>query len=655
MNCRPIRWLRHLNHKDWVLLSLALFFGLTLSMRAVADPLNDVNSGTLLLDLGDTAGALPGPRLSTDVTMEVAGMVAHVTVVQRFSNNAGEFAEGIYLFPLPEDAAVNAMQMRIGKRVIEGEIQEKKRAQQTYAQAASEGKRASLLSQERPNLFKSRVANLAPGEEIAVRISYVQPLVYQSGQFRLRFPMAVTPRFDPLASGVSEQHTTNAINPTTLNIHLKPGFELSRLSSLYHDVTVDQHGGNYEVALTDEVVAAQRDFELVWEPTLKSAPQAALFGETVENESFGLLMVMPPQDEYVHPLPRELILVVDSSGSMFGESMTQAKASLEMALGSLTNADRVNVIDFDNEATALFETPQTADPQSIGLALNFIDGLKADGGTEIGKALTLALAGEPTQGYLRQVVFITDGSVANETELFAMIESQLGESRLFTVGIGPAPNSYFMRKAAQFGRGSYTFIGNTDQVTEQMDLLLGRLEHPALNDLCLFWPGLAESYPSRLPDLYLGEPLMVNVKLSELKGDAEVCGNTPLNSWNEHLDLKKAQSGQGIATLWARSRVASLMDELALGGDPDSIKQDVLTVALDHQLVTRYTSFVAVDKTPVRPQQMSLASSQMAPLASSELALSLPVGGTGAPARIVFGLMLLLIAATMITRLRNDS
>ena len=490
MNRRPKHWLRHLNHKDWVLLLVALFFGLTISARAVADPPTEFNSGTLLLDLGDTAGALPGPRLSTDVSMEIAGMVAHVTVIQRFSNNAGEFAEGIYLFPLPEDAAVNAMQMRIGERVIEGEIQEKVRAQQTYAQAASEGKQASLLSQERPNLFKSRVANLAPGEEIEVQIAYVQPLIYQSGQFSLRFPMAVTPRFDPLATVVPEQSTLNAINPTTINIHLMPGFELSRLNSLYHDVTVDQRGPNYQISLTEEVVAAQRDFELVWEPTLKAAPQVALFGETSDEESFGLLMVMPPHTKSVQPLPRELILVVDSSGSMFGESMAQAKASLEMALGSLTDVDRVNVIDFDNEARALFESPQIADPQTIGQALAFVDDLEADGGTEIGKALNVALANQPDQGYLRQVVFITDGSVANETALFAMIESQLGDSRLFTVGIGPAPNSYFMRKAAQFGRGSYTFIGNTHQVTERMDLLLSRLGTPGIERPM---PVLAES------------------------------------------------------------------------------------------------------------------------------------------------------------------
>ncbi len=655
MNCRPGRWLRLLNHKDWVLLSVALYFVLALGVRAAADPLPEWSGGTLLLNTGDPAGPLPGPQLSTDVVMDIAGMVAHVTVVQHFRNDSAEFAEGTYMFPLPEDAAVNAMQMRIGQRIIVGEVQEKVHAQQTYNQAVSEGKKASLLQQQRPNLFTSKVANLAPGEEIRIEIAYVQPLIYQSGQFRLRFPMAITPRFDPGAKTLTDTLTGNAVNPTTIEVNLTPGFELSRLSSLYHDVSIDQRGSVYHITLGDQVVAAQRDFELVWEPTLTSAPQLALFGETRGQEDFALLMIMPPQQKYAHQLPRELILVVDSSGSMFGESMDQAKASLEMALGTLTDSDRINVIDFDDDARALFSQPRSAEPAVIGQALSFIEGLEADGGTEIGKALALALPDQPADGYLRQVVFITDGSVANETELFAMIEQRLGNSRLFTVGIGAAPNSYFMRKAAQFGRGSYTFIGSTEQVAERMDELLSRLEHPALNDLCIYWPGFADSFPRRLPDLYLGEPLVINAKVAELKGPAEVCGSTAVDSWNSHLDLKSAKPGQGIATLWARSRVASLMDDLALGADPEQVEKDVLEVALDHQLVTRYTSFVAVDKTPTRPPHMALNSSQMAPLASSAMALSMPAGGTSGPGRIAFGLMALMIGWVMAQRLRTDS
>ncbi|MEM7705243.1 MAG: VIT domain-containing protein [Pseudomonadota bacterium] len=659
MNSRPWRWLRRLTHKDWVLLCLALGFGLALSLRAAADPIGDpfgeVSSGSLMLTTGEPGEMVPGPQLSTDVTMEISGMVAEVTVVQRFRNNSGQFAEAVYLFPLPDDAAVNAMQMRIGDRLIVGEIQEKAQAQATYREAVQSGRRASLLDQNRPNLFTSRVANLGPGEEIEVEIAYVQPLEWNAGQFRLRFPMAVTPRFDPRAPGSEVTPVRPEVNPTTLQIHLMPGFELSRLQSLYHDVEIEQRGSSYRLGLSELAVAADRDFELVWEPLLKAGPQTALFSEHHDGEDYALLMIMPPQPEYLHQQPRELIFVLDSSGSMFGDSMAQAKASIEMALGTLTDSDRLNVIDFDSEARQLFPRSVAATTANIGRALAFVDALEADGGTDIGAALHLALENQPDPGVLRQVVFITDGSVANERELFSLIEQKLGDSRLFTVGIGSAPNSYFMRKAAQFGRGSYSFIGSAEQVAENMDRLLSRLEYPALNNLCLDWPGFAETYPTRLPDLYLGEPLMVHVRSEQLKGAAEVCGDTSLASWNAHLDLKKAQPGRGIATLWARSRVAALMDDLALGGDPATIRDAVLKTALSHRLVTRYTSFVAVDKTPVRPAEMPLATSRMAPLPSAALNLTMPAGGTGATGRLVFGLMLLLIGATVVQRLRHDA
>ncbi len=659
MNARPWRWLRRLTHKDWVLLSLAVVFGLALSLRAIADPLDtsfdDVTGGTLMLATGEPGTMVPGPQLSTDVTMDISGMVAEVTVLQRFRNDSGQFAEAIYLFPLPDDAAVNAMQMRVGDRLIVGEIQEKKQAQATYREAVQAGKRASLLNQNRPNLFTSRVANLGPGEEIEVEIAYVQPLEWNAGQFRLRFPMAVTPRFDPHGSTAEVAPARQEANPTTLQLRLSPGFELSRLQSLYHDVEIEQRGSDYWLTLSELAVAAERDFELVWEPQLKAGPQTALFRERHDDEDYALLMIMPPQPEYLHQQPRELIFVLDSSGSMFGDSMAQAKASIEMALGTLTDSDRLNVIDFDSEARQLFPNPAAATAENVGRALKFVDALEADGGTDIGAALRLALDSQPASGFLRQVVFITDGSVANERELFSLIEQKLGASRLFTVGIGPAPNSYFMRKAAQFGRGSYTFVGSAEQVAESMDRLLSRLEYPALNNLCLDWPGFAETYPTRLPDLYLGEPLMVQVRSDELKGDAEVCGDTSLASWNAHLDLKSAQPGRGIATLWARSRVADLMDQLALGGDPATIREAVLETALSHKLVTRYTSFVAVDHTPVRPAEMPLASSRMAPLPSTALNLTMPAGGTGAAGRLIFGLMLLLIGATMVQRLRHDT
>ncbi|MEM9533438.1 MAG: marine proteobacterial sortase target protein [Pseudomonadota bacterium] len=666
------RWLNKLNHRDWVLIGLALYFGLALAARAAADPLDEVSTGSLFLDLRSGA-SVSGLRLSTDVVVDIYGMVATVNVSQRFSNESAEFAEGTYVFPLPDEAAVNALTMRIGDRLIEGEVQEKKRAADTYREAARSGRRASLLSQDRPNLFTSKVANLGPGETIQVEITYVQPLTYRSGLYRLRYPMAILPRFDPRETpaidppapepksaetlpaaleAIPQAFQEAVVNPTTIRVNLDPGFALSRLKSVNHDVSIKEHASHYEVHLTDEVVASAADFELIWEPALNKGPQAALFVEATDQGDYGLLMVLPPQADHEHGQPRELVLVVDSSGSMFGASLTQAQQSIEMALGSLTDQDRFNVIDFDSEARALFAEARPATLAHVGQALDFVAGLEADGGTEIRAALDLALTGQAPAGYLRQVVFITDGSVANETELFAQIEADLGASRLFTVGIGPTPNSYFMRKAAHFGRGSYTYVSATDQVAERMDELLTRLEYPALKEVCVDWPSSAEAYPARLPDLYQGEPLVIHAQLDELSGLAEVCGMTALASWNQHLDLAGGRPGVGLATLWARKKVESLMDELALGGDADQIREDVLKLGLDHQLVTRYTSFVAVDRSPVRPADLPLSSTRMAAMAP--LNLTMPATATGALGRITLGLMVLLLGVIVTRLLRSD-
>ncbi len=656
---------RRLHYKDRVLLGILAYFTLALGLRAAyAQGLDAVTAGSFFLERPGVEEPLAAARLETKVRMRVSGMVAEVEVNQNFVNESGEFAEGIYAFPLPEDAAVNRLRMRIGSRLIEGEIREKRAAAEVYREARAAGKRASLLTQERPNLFTSRVANLPPGETIEVQISYVQELSYRDGGFSLRFPMALAPRYEP---GAPEREaiqrtltdepvsrpvyaTAPGTNRVELQIQLDAGFELTRLESLYHDVSVAESNGRYAIELAAGEVPPERDFELVWEPSLKQAPQAALFSEADADGAYALLMVMPPQADYPEQRPRELVLVIDTSGSMHGASLEQARESLLMALGSLSPDDRFNVISFNSAPTALFPGARLADDQAIGAAIDFVEDLSAGGGTEIAAALDLALGGAAAPGYLRQVVFITDGSVANETELFARIEAQLGESRLFTVGIGPAPNGYFMRKAAQFGRGSYTFIGSQEQVAERMDGLLRRLEHPVLTEVCVDWPGLSEMYPFRPGDLYLGEPLMIAARLDSLDGAAEVCGNTPLDAWSAFVDLKADTPGAGIASLWARRKIGTLMDDLALGADPTEIRAETLAVALKHRLVSRYTSFVAVDKTPVRPAGLPLSTGR---IANAALAVALPATATDSGLRIAFGLMLILTGWVFARRLRD--
>jgi Ca-activated chloride channel family protein len=665
----------HIGVRDRILLGIISYFVLALVLRvAIAQPVDDIGQGTLLMETGNGEW-VEAPRLDTRISARVTGLMAEVEVQQRFRNDSGVWIEATYAYPLPDDAAINRLVMTIGERQIQGEIKEKQQAIRTYQAARAAGQTASLVTQQRPNLFTTKAANIAPGEEIDITIHYVQQLDYRDGRFNLRFPITITPRFDGQAEGANAGLQPGEVDPdmtrhvrratgygdpaVAIQIHLQPGFDLVRLESRYHDIDIAESNGLYLVELADGQVPANRDFELVWEPSLKTTPQAALFTQDMGEERFALLMVMPPLQDQPLEQPRELILIIDTSGSMQGDSIIQARESLRMAIGSLKPGDRFNVIQFNSNAEALFPQPVRADAGALVTADNWVSMLQANGGTNMAPALNLAFAGHAPDNFVRQVVFITDGSVGNEVELFAQIERQLGDTRLFTVGIGSAPNAYFMRKSAQFGRGSFTLISDVNAVAEKMDGLLSRLEYPVLTDLCVDWPVLAETYPRELPDLYLGEPLVVSARLDAIKGEVEVCGQTPTGSWNKWLKLNTGELGTGVSALWARRKISSLMDDLALGGDADLIRDEVLDVALDHQLVSRYTAFVAVDLTPERSQQAELERVRLTNLAPAGshvggLPMALPQTATDAQLRMVFGCALLLLAGIFTVRLRDE-
>ncbi len=659
-----------LNHKDVILLLIGSFFLLgSINARAQLNPADhtDPSAGVLLLQNPAGGEQLPGTQLDTKVSMRIRGIVAEVDVVQRFTNQTSEWMEATYAFPLPELAAVNRMEMAIGARRIEGEIKEKQQAQAIYKAAMKSGQAASLVSQQRPNLFTTKAANIAPGEAITVNIGYVQELDYRDGQFSIRFPMTVEPRSDDQSAQTTAALATvealgfiaepkQTAEPTaSIQVDLQPGFDLARLESRYHDIDIDldSPSNEYRIQFAAGAVPMARDFELIWEPTLRDAPQATVLTERYADEDYALVMLLPPREELPIQQPRELILVIDTSGSMHGASLRQAKASLRMALGTLRSQDRFNLIQFNSDHEALFIKPTRADDQAIGKADEYLDTLVANGGTEMAPALQAALDNPSNGDHIKQVVFVTDGAIGNETALFRLIEQHLGQARLFTVGIGSAPNSYFMRKAAEFGRGSAVLIGDTSAVAEKMDQLLTRLEHPAITDLEAAWSSVAEGYPALIPDLYLSEALFVTAKINGSLGNMTLHGRLGGASWQDELSLRQhARDGQGIATLWARRKVSTLMDDLALGADREQIRGHVLETALRYALVTQFTSFVAVDKTPVRSQESRLQRQRISGLAPS--AIDLPQTATASLLHLVFGALVMLLGLAFMNRLHDD-
>lgn len=631
--------------------------------------------GTLFLGL--PGQSQPATRVSTQAQIRVSGLIAQASVTQIFRNDGVEWTEGVYVFPLPEDAAVNRLRMRVGARVIEGEIKELAQAKAVYTAAKQAGQRASLVEQERPNLFTTSVANIGPGEEIRVEITYLQTVRYEQGEFRLRFPMTFTPRYVPGApieatadyrpskggwaaptDQVPDAHRITPpiqhpiggpLNPTELTVQLKTGLQLARLESRHHPVErEDKNGGIFiELATT----RSDRDFELVWAPTTEQAPVAAIFGELIEGEAYAMVMLVPPHGA-AQSLPREVVFVIDTSGSMSGDSIRQARAALLLALERLGPQDRFNVIQFNSYTHQLFPAPVPATPQTLRQARGYVRSLIANGGTEMAPALGAALTGETPGGFLRQVVFITDGAVSNEAALFGQIQRDLGAARLFTVGIGSAPNSYFMTKAASFGRGSFTYVGSVGEVQTRMSELFARLESPVLRDLCVRWPQQAEMYPAKLPDLYAGEPVMLVARLSKLTGAVEICGETAGQPWRRRLRLEGQHADAGVATVWARQKIESLMDKKYAGVSEEQVRAEVLPLALRHRLVTSYTSFVAVDKTPARPAGLPLKNEALphnlpAGAKPNGFGVALPQTATPAPMLFASALASLLLALAL--------
>lgn len=582
------------------------------------------------------------PLLHTDVRIHVSGPLLHARVTQSFRNPEDRWFEGLYVFPLPEDAAVSAVRMKIGERVVEAEVQERSRAQATYVQARESGRRAALVEQERPNIFTTSVANIGPREEITVELEYRQQLDYRLeggvGRFRLRFPMVVGPRYIPGAPAVDEELGTvvagapvpdaarisppvavpgeRLLNPVSLRINLDAGLPIDRIESPYHAVQILRVGETRrQVLLSEGNTPANRDFELTWTLQPGREPGATLFFEPGPGgTTHALLMLVPPAPlTGTELLSREVVFVIDTSGSMEGESIVQAREALGLALGRLQPGDRFNIVAFNSTATALFPAAEPASPGNLGFARRWVAGLRANGGTEMAAALKLALPGDDGDTRVRQVVFLTDGAVGNEAELFALIERRLGRSRLFTVGIGSAPNSFFMRKAAQFGRGSFTYIGQVSEVKDKMGALFARLESPVVRDVRVDWPAGSQpdAWPARVPDLYLGEPIVIAARLASGDGEIRIRGDAGGEAWEQRVALADAHLGSGVGSLWARRRIDALMDRLAGGEDEHLIRAEVIPLAIDYRLASRYTSFVAVDRTPARPAGDALTSARL--------------------------------------------
>jgi Ca-activated chloride channel family protein len=602
-------------------------------------------AGTLMLRGKGVAQSLPAVRLGTDMDVTVTGQVARVRVTQAFRNTSDKWMEASYLYPLPQDGAVDSLKMVVGQRVIVGHIEPREKARQTYEAAKASGRKAGLVEQQRPNMFSTSVANVGPGETVLISIEYQAPVTQANGTFSLRLPLVVGPRYTPphtltSAAAVEDADAVTAapvldprlgaelkggLNPTSISVRLAPGFGVANLVSRYHKINVAGPTDNRTVSLADTTVPANRDFVLEWR-SASADPTLGLFAQHTDKGDYVMASVTPPAnlDGLPRP-PREMVFVIDNSGSMGGDSMDEAKASLIHALGTLRPQDHFNVIRFDDTMTRLFEHSVAATPDQVALATRFAESLEAQGGTEMLPALKSALEDAGTGGgndpdILRQIVFLTDGEISNEREMMAAIGADGGRSHVFMVGIGSAPNDFLMERMSTIGGGVYTHVGAPGEVAAKMMPLLDVLSHPAVRDLSVrVEGGSLDLTPSRLPDVYAGRPLVLVGRTDKLAGTLTVSGKIGGKPWEQRVDLASALPSPAIEKLWAHRRITDVEADRALGKlEDDRADAEVERIGMESGIVTSRTSLVAVDETPTRPAG--------ARLTREELPINLPAG-----------------------------
>lgn len=691
------RWLRGLAVALGVLLCLLLIEASPAARAVVAEP--EVPGGGVLRwigGLGDEGAAKPPVQLTTHLELSIRGPLALATLTQRFRNDSADWREADYLLPLPPDAAVRRMDLQIGDRRIEGRIREREEARRGFEEARRAGEQAALLEQQRAHLFTTRLTNIPPGALIEVEVSLVLPVDYRDGLFSLRFPTTVTPPYvpgDPLAPPAQRPEARKALselsldgsgwavatdqvsdaplvtarqyaqvrsdsaphNPMTLGVDLDPGFAIAEIEALYHDLAVAREGDRYRLTFATSVVEMDRDLVLRWRPRRGAAPQAALFTETLDGEQYALLMVLPPATEAsTARIARELVMVIDVSGSMQGAPIRQARDSARRALDSLVAGDRLNILAFSDRLFPLFETPVPITDAVLRQAREFIDDLDADGGTEMLPALEQAMATRrkshpPVAAEaqaLRQILFITDGAVANEEALLDLVARHIADSRLFMVGIGSAPNSYLLREAAELGRGDAVFIADPDEVAPVLDGLFERLSRPMARSLRVDWPGVAEAYPARLPDLYAGQPLLQVARLDvPLAGNSiQVSGDIAGRQWSQTIHTGRVETGEGVGYHWAREKLAALLALGRRGVRRETLRDQVLPLALQFSLASPFTSFLAREVVQLRPDGAPLAPGQVPnarPLGQAPQPFAYAQTATSGPVKLYLGLLFL--------------
>ncbi|MFH1620231.1 MAG: VIT domain-containing protein [bacterium] len=590
----------------------------------------DTGEGSLqaVSEGGDSAGTSRIlPLKHTDVKAEISGFTAEVRVTQVFTNPADKPIEAVYVFPLPENAAVNEMILTVADRVIKGHIKKREEARDIYEKARAAGKTAALLDEERPNIFTQSVANIPPGHEIKVTLKYIQNLAYDRSVYKFVFPMVVGPRYIPgektgkagsgWAYDTEQVKDASRITPPVVRpgqrsgrdisvaVRLNAGIAVKNIRSSSHEIIMKVlNESQAEVSLDPDDRIPNKDFLLTYEPAGR-AVDAAVLAHKDGEEGYLTLMVQPKADFPLSMItPKELVFALDVSGSMSGFPVETAKETALRCLEGMNPDDTFQIFSFASGNRLHFEKPLKNTPENVALGRSVINSLHGGGGTEMLEAMRKVLEFPKDPGRMRIILFMTDGQIGDDTRILAFIKEHLNDCRIFPLGVGSSPNRYLLEEMAVMGRGTVQYVHHDEKparVEKVIETFYDRIAKPVLTDLSVDWKGLdiLDASPALMPDLFAGQPVFMHARYKKSgKARIAIAGRLKGKPWEMRLNVDlpaKETANSAMGPLWARARITDLTRSM-YGKEDGNAKERIIQLALKHRLVTAYTSFVAVDE-----------------------------------------------------------
>ena len=586
------------------------------------------------------------PLQHTAVNAHIAGNVSRVEVTQSFANPFNTTLEATYVFPLPDQAAVDEMELRLGDRTIKGSIKKRQEAQQLYEQAKQQGHTAGLLEQERDNIFTQSLANIQPGESIKVMLRYTASLTFEGGDYEFVFPMVVGPRYIPgitiederMGGGTAitplsrNQDTDLVPDASRLNAPILPegsrsshdisvtvkidaGMPVQRVVSPSHQIQVEQEGQTLRVQLAGADTLPNKDLILRYQ-VAGSNTQATILTQADERGGhFALYLIPALQYRSDNLVPKDVVFLIDTSGSQQGDPLWKCQELMRRFIQGLNPDDTFSIIDFSDTTRQLSPLPLPNTSQNQARALHYIDQLQAEGGTELLRGIRAVLHFPLVQpGRLRSIVLLTDGYIGNENQILAEVQQQLQPgNRLYSFGAGSSVNRFLLNRLAECGRGVSRIVRHDEPTADVAEQFFRQINNPVLTNLHLRWEGAGEPpimHPPTPPDLFAEQPLVIcGRKADRVSGKLHVSGIAAGGKrYQQTFHLQFEATGQpAIAQLWGRARIKDLMNHM-MSGETKACVAAVTHTALDYQLLSPYTAFVAIsEEARVNPQAQAIS------------------------------------------------